>query len=77
MSSSIEALPNGNGHAGDHDHVLRPRPRKPKHSQVSDVLRMSTTSDGEGHLMPDNVSIGTASGLTRYDLDHDSELYTS
>ncbi|KAL4726903.1 Sterol O-acyltransferase 2 (Sterol-ester synthase 2) [Fusarium chlamydosporum] len=64
MSSSIEALPNGNGHAGDHDHVLRPRPRKPKHSQVSDVLRMSTTSDGEGHLMPDNVSTGTASGLT-------------
>ncbi|KAH7198537.1 MBOAT, membrane-bound O-acyltransferase family-domain-containing protein [Fusarium flagelliforme] len=64
MSSSIEALPNGNGHVGDHDHVLRPRPRKPQHSQVSDVVRMSTTSDGEGHLMPDNVSIGTASGLT-------------
>ncbi|RGP60384.1 sterol o-acyltransferase [Fusarium longipes] len=64
MSSSIEALPNGNGHAGDHDHVLRPRPRKPKHTQVSDVLRMSTTSDGEGHLLPDNASTGTASGLT-------------
>ncbi|KAM0558264.1 hypothetical protein ACHAPJ_004953 [Fusarium lateritium] len=64
MSSSIDALPNGNGHAGDHDHVLRPRPRKPKHSQVSEVLRMSTASDGEGHLMPDTASTGTASGLT-------------
>ncbi|KAF4971033.1 hypothetical protein FSARC_2046 [Fusarium sarcochroum] len=64
MSSSIDALPNGNGHAGDHDHVLRPRPRKPKHSQVSDVLRMSTASDGDGHLMPDTASTGTASGLT-------------
>ncbi|KAL3607260.1 Sterol O-acyltransferase 2 (Sterol-ester synthase 2) [Fusarium poae] len=62
MSSSIETLPNGNGHAGEHDHVLRPRPRKPKHSQVSDVVRM-TASDGE-HLMPDNASTGSASGLT-------------
>lgn len=67
MSSSIDALPNGNGHAGEHDHVLRPRPRKPKHSQVAEVLRMSTAEDSEGHLMPDNVSTGTASGLTRYE----------
>lgn len=65
MSSSIETLANGNGHAGEHDHVLRPRPRKPKHSQVSDVVRMTSTSDGE-HLMPDNASTGSASGLTRY-----------
>ncbi|CVK97034.1 related to acyl-CoA sterol acyltransferase [Fusarium mangiferae] len=64
MSSSIDPLPNGNGHAGDHDHVIRPRPRKPKHSQVSEVLRMSTAEDSEGHLMPDNLSTGTASGLT-------------
>jgi sterol O-acyltransferase len=63
MSSSIETLPNGNGHAGEHDHVLRPRPRKPKHSQVADVVRMTTASDGE-HLMPDNASTGSASGLT-------------
>lgn len=63
MSSSIETLANGNGHAGEHDHVLRPRPRKPKHSQVSDVVRMTSTSDGE-HLMPDNASTGSASGLT-------------
>lgn len=67
MSSSIDPLPNGNGHVGDHDHVIRPRPRKPKHSQVSEVLRMSTAEDSEGHLMPDNMSTGTASGLTRYD----------
>ncbi|KAF4960944.1 hypothetical protein FGADI_594 [Fusarium gaditjirri] len=64
MSSSIDPLPNGNGHAADHDHVIRPRPRKPKHSQVSEVLRMSTAEDSEGHLMPDNMSTGTASGLT-------------
>ncbi|KAF5027645.1 hypothetical protein F66182_241 [Fusarium sp. NRRL 66182] len=64
MSSSIDALPNGIGHADNHDNVLRPRPRKPKHSQVSEVLRMSTASDGEGHLMPDNASTGTPSGLT-------------
>ncbi|KAF4466678.1 sterol O-acyltransferase [Fusarium albosuccineum] len=64
MSSSIDAVPNGNGYAGEHDHVLRPRPRKPQHSQVSEILRMSTASDGDGHLMPDSASLGTASGLT-------------
>ncbi|KAJ4329071.1 Sterol O-acyltransferase 2 (Sterol-ester synthase 2) [Fusarium piperis] len=64
MSSSIDTATNGNAYAGDHDHVLRPRPRKPKHSQVSEILRMSTASDDNGHLMPDNLSTGTASGLT-------------
>ncbi|KAM5356510.1 hypothetical protein ACJ41O_003156 [Fusarium nematophilum] len=64
MSSSVDTMPNGNGYANDHDHVLRPRPRKPQHAQVSELLRMSAASDIDNHLMPDNASTGTTSGLT-------------
>ncbi|KAF4983441.1 hypothetical protein FZEAL_1170 [Fusarium zealandicum] len=64
MSSSVDVMANGNGHANGNDHVLRPRPRKPQHSQVSEILRMSTASDQDGHLMPDNASTGTVSGVT-------------
>jgi sterol O-acyltransferase len=66
-SSSTGAM--ANGHAvhqqnGDHDHVLRPRPRKPQHSQLSNVSNLSDTdfaSVGALHV-PEN---GTVSGLTR------------
>lgn len=49
-----------------HEHILRPRPRKPQHSQVEQVSRMSTLSDtaADGFLgVSDNAS--TTSGLTR------------
>ncbi|KAH7141320.1 MBOAT, membrane-bound O-acyltransferase family-domain-containing protein [Dactylonectria estremocensis] len=63
MSSSIDAA--ANGHANDHDHVLRPRPRKPQHAQVSQ-FRISSASDGDGHLtltQTDGLSAPT-SGMT-------------
>ncbi|KAH6889797.1 MBOAT, membrane-bound O-acyltransferase family-domain-containing protein [Thelonectria olida] len=49
MSSSADVM--ANGHSNDHDHVLRPRPRKPQHAQVSQ-FRISSASDGDGHLVP-------------------------
>ncbi|KAH7309591.1 MBOAT family protein [Stachybotrys elegans] len=50
-----------NGHAPDHDHVLRPRPRKPMHSQVSQLSRLSS-ADADGLFPPPQE--GTASGMT-------------
>ena len=60
MSTAIEP----NGHAVElGDEVVRPRPRKPQHSQVSQVSRMSS-NDGDGMLtLP--VENGTASEMTR------------
>ncbi|CAM1502782.1 Fc.00g075580.m01.CDS01 [Cosmosporella sp. VM-42] len=60
MTSSADVMANGHDH---HDHVLRPRPRKPQHSQVSQVLRMSSASDADGHLTIDDTSM-TVSGTT-------------
>ncbi|KAF7542451.1 hypothetical protein G7Z17_g11560 [Cylindrodendrum hubeiense] len=63
MSTSADVT--ANGHANDHDHVLRPRPRKPQHSQVSQ-FRISSASDGDGHLtltQPDGIS-ATTSAMT-------------
>ncbi|KAF7560792.1 hypothetical protein G7046_g3333 [Stylonectria norvegica] len=64
MSSSADVMANGHDH---HDHVLRPRPRKPQHSQVEQVFRMSSSSDADGHLTTmsqlDKDST-TASGMT-------------
>ncbi|KAH6994963.1 MBOAT, membrane-bound O-acyltransferase family-domain-containing protein [Ilyonectria destructans] len=63
MSPSADVT--ATGHANDHDHVLRPRPRKPQHSQVSQ-FRISSASDGDGHLtltQPDGLS-ATTSGMT-------------
>ncbi|KAI9155186.1 putative sterol O-acyltransferase 2 [Paramyrothecium foliicola] len=59
MSSSADVM--ANGHSNNHDHVLRPRPRKPQHSQVSQISRLSS-NEGDGLLSaPEN---GTASGTT-------------
>ncbi|KAK7964337.1 hypothetical protein PG988_011311 [Apiospora saccharicola] len=50
---------------GDHDHILRPRPRKPQNPQVAELTRqqsnVSITSSNGFLTMPEN---GTASGLT-------------
>ncbi|KAK7426896.1 Sterol O-acyltransferase 2 (Sterol-ester synthase 2) [Neonectria magnoliae] len=64
MSSSVDAT--ATGHANDLDHVLRPRPRKPQHAQVSQ-FRISSASDGDGLLamtQPDGLSTTTVSGMT-------------
>ncbi|KAH6975395.1 MBOAT, membrane-bound O-acyltransferase family-domain-containing protein [Ilyonectria sp. MPI-CAGE-AT-0026] len=63
MSPSADVT--ATGHANEYDHVLRPRPRKPQHSQVSQ-FRISSASDGDGHLtltQPDGLS-ATTSGMT-------------
>lgn len=62
MASSATGMANGHDH---NDHVLRPRPRKPQHSQVSQVFRMSSASDGDGHLSATLGDGSTASGMTR------------
>lgn len=60
MSSSADVA---NGHAHDaHDHVLRPRPRKPQHSQVKALSRMSSGEMDEGKLTPGEN--GPPSGMT-------------
>ncbi|KAI5458511.1 MBOAT, membrane-bound O-acyltransferase family-domain-containing protein [Mariannaea sp. PMI_226] len=59
MSSSADVK--ARSHGNDDDHVLRPRPRKPQHTQVSQ-FRISSASDGDGHLVPgDGIS---TSGMT-------------
>lgn len=47
----------------DNDGILRPRPRKPVHSQLSQLAAMSGGSNGSLHLdTPDN---GLGTGQTR------------
>ncbi|KAI1308815.1 MBOAT family protein [Xylaria venustula] len=48
---------------GIHDHVLRPRPRKPQHSQVSELARQRSSSSIDGmldapHELASNVTSG-------------------
>lgn len=64
MSSSADVAPNG---ASDgHDHVLRPRPRKPLHSQVKALSRMSSDEvDGVQQLSVPPAENGSTSGMTR------------
>lgn len=62
-TGSETAAVNGH-HDNDHDHILRPRPRKPKHSQVSELVRAHSSSAVNGLLNPSGD--GIASGLTRY-----------
>jgi sterol O-acyltransferase len=45
----------------DHDHVLRPRPRKPVHSQLSTITNLSEVNNG---LLQTHEN-GHASGMTR------------
>ncbi|KAI1099821.1 MBOAT-domain-containing protein [Jackrogersella minutella] len=35
---------------GGHDHILRPRPRKPQHSQVAELAREHSSNSINGHL---------------------------
>ncbi|TLD25105.1 hypothetical protein PspLS_05945 [Pyricularia sp. CBS 133598] len=42
-TTSAELLNGANGRGNDHDHVLRPRPRKPLHSQLSQISNASDT----------------------------------
>ncbi|KAI2465102.1 MBOAT-domain-containing protein [Annulohypoxylon bovei var. microspora] len=47
---------------GGHDHILRPRPRKPQHTQVAELTRQHSSSSVNGHLEPPLEE--PASGLT-------------
>ncbi|KAI1366561.1 MBOAT family protein [Xylaria arbuscula] len=56
-STNIEA----NG--GVHDHVLRPRPRKPQHAQVAELAREKSSSSIEGLLdAPQELASNVTSG---------------
>ena len=48
---------------GVHDHVLRPRPRKPQHAQVAELAREKSSSSVEGLL---DAPQELASNVTRY-----------
>ncbi|KAI1841499.1 hypothetical protein JX266_012339 [Neoarthrinium moseri] len=54
--SEVPAEANGN-----HDHILRPRPRKPQHSQLSELVREHSNTAANGLLAPGD---GIASGMT-------------
>jgi sterol O-acyltransferase len=60
MSSSADIHTNGNGHAVNNEHILRPRAVKPANPAV---LR---TMSEEGLLAIENVQNGSISGQTRY-----------
>lgn len=63
MTSGVD-LASGADH--EHDHVLRPRPRKPQHSQLRQLTRMaSDESDDKTHLTATPLENGHASGATR------------
>ncbi|KAI2608932.1 MBOAT-domain-containing protein [Hypoxylon fragiforme] len=60
MSSSADFQPDGG-----HDHILRPRPRKPQHSQVNELVREhSSTSITSVNGLLETPQEGTISGLT-------------
>lgn len=48
---------------GNHDHILRPRPRKPQHAQVSGLAREHSSSSANGLLVTPGEEIHSA--LTR------------
>ncbi|RFU73278.1 sterol o-acyltransferase [Trichoderma arundinaceum] len=66
--SSTDVLANGHSHLDynyDHDHVLRPRARKPLHAQVSQVSRASSTDGDSQHLsLPGENGVGSATTRT-------------
>ncbi|KAF3011672.1 hypothetical protein E8E14_006552 [Neopestalotiopsis sp. 37M] len=50
---------------GQHDHILRPRPRKPQHSQVSDLVRENSSGSAHGLLAApgvEDIPSGATSG---------------
>ncbi|GAW17240.1 hypothetical protein ANO14919_066940 [Xylariales sp. No.14919] len=59
MASSTNIETNG----AAHDHILRPRPRKPQHSQVSELARQQSSSSVDGLLdAPHELASGMTSG---------------
>lgn len=60
-STSAQVLPNGQG--ADEDRLLRPRPRKPQHSQVSQL----SADSGDGDALTPGSEVGT---LDRYGQPH-------
>ncbi|KAH8652281.1 MBOAT, membrane-bound O-acyltransferase family-domain-containing protein [Xylariales sp. PMI_506] len=61
-STGAETAATANGRIDTHDHILRPRPRKPRHSQVSDLAREHSSTSANG-LLTSPIE-GNASGLT-------------
>ncbi|KAI0160030.1 MBOAT-domain-containing protein [Hypoxylon sp. FL1284] len=57
--SSTTVEPNGS-----HDNILRPRPRKPQHTQVAELVREHSGGSANGHLEPhyDETASGATSG---------------
>ncbi|KAI1767935.1 MBOAT-domain-containing protein [Hypoxylon sp. FL1150] len=57
--SSTNVQPNDS-----HDNILRPRPRKPQHAQVTELVREHSTGSVHGHLEPhvDETASGATSG---------------
>ncbi|KFH41980.1 sterol O-acyltransferase-like protein [Hapsidospora chrysogenum ATCC 11550] len=70
MSSSADVLASSGAapRENSHDHVLRPRPRKPQHAQVSALSRMSSaegeTTETANHHTLTSTESGTGSGRT-------------
>ncbi|XXG99618.1 hypothetical protein Hte_005959 [Hypoxylon texense] len=57
--ASTNVQPNDGG-----DHILRPRPRKPQHAQVTELVREHSNNSVNGHLDPhtDETASGATSG---------------
>ncbi|KAI3325177.1 MBOAT-domain-containing protein [Xylariaceae sp. AK1471] len=52
-----------NGGSGAHDHILRPRPRKPQHAQVTELVRESSSNSINGMLdVPHDLASNVTSG---------------
>lgn len=49
---------------GEQDHILRPRPRKPQHVQLSGLVRENSSSSANGLLAAPGVD-DIPSGATR------------
>lgn len=65
--SSTDVVANGHSHDFEYtstynqDHVLRPRPRKPLHAQVSQLSAASSTDGDSQHLnLPGENGAGSA-----------------
>lgn len=65
--SSTDVVANGHSHDSEYtstynqDHVLRPRPRKPLHTQVSQLSAASSTDGDSQHLnLPGENGAGSA-----------------
>lgn len=65
MASGVDMV-SGVDHDPEHEHVLRPRPRKPQHSQLRQLTRMaSDESDDRTTHLATPLENGHTSGATR------------